>query len=217
MRHLLSCLLFLGAASWAQTPSALESDPKGWVDIMPDPSFKGWTRLPFMTTTPMDAVSQWKVDTANNVLICEGNRGHEWLRYDKELANIILHVEFRFAKIEGGKGYNSGVMIRNSADGTIWHQAQAGEQESGFLFGGTQFKGAPQRFNLRSKMTAKPVKPAGEWNVYELRAEGPKITLWVNGIVTQELTESDVLKGYLGLEAEGYRIEFRNLKLKILK
>jgi hypothetical protein len=165
----------------------------------------------------MDPVSQWKVDVANKVLLCEGDRGHEWLRYDKELADIVLHVEFRFAKIEGGKGYNSGVMVRNSADGAIWHQAQTGEQESGFLFGSTQFKGAPQRFNLRSKMTANPVKPAGDWNVYELRAEGPKITLWVNGIVNQELTESDVLKGYLGLEAEGYRIEFRNLKLKVLK
>jgi hypothetical protein len=66
-------------------------------------------------------------------------------------------------------------------------------------------------------MTAKPVKPAGEWNVYELRTEGPKITMWVNGIVTQELTESDVLKGYLGLEAEGYRVEFRNVRLKELK
>jgi hypothetical protein len=218
MRRLLSFLILLGAGCWAQTPSALESDPKGWTDITPDASFKGWTRLPFMTTTPMDAVSQWKVDTANRLLICEGDRGHEWLRYDKELADIILHAEFRFPKIEGGKGYNSGIMVRNSADDSIWHQAQTGDASGGYLMGRTPVKGAVKGFNLRSKMPAvNPVKPAGEWNVFELRAEGPKITLWVNGVVTPELTDLEMLKGYLGLEAEGYRIEFRNLKLKVLK
>ncbi len=217
MRRLLSFLILLGAGCWAQTPSALESDPKGWTDIMPDASFKGWTRLPFLTTTPMNAVSQWKVDTANKVLLCEGDRGHEWLRYDKELTDVIFHAEYRFTKIEGGKGYNSGVMVRNSADGKIWHQGQAGDASGGYWIGDTLVNGVPQRFNQRSQLKGNAVKPAGEWNVYELRAEGPKITLWVNGVVTGELTISEVPKGYAGVEAEGYRVEFRNLKLKVLK
>jgi hypothetical protein len=186
------------------------------VDIMPDPSFKGWTRLAFMTTNPMDPVSQWKVDTANKVLVCEGDRGHEFLRYDQELANAIFHVEYRFTKIEGGKGYNSGVMIRNSADGTIWHQAQAGDQSGGWLFGGSPAQGTLQRFNLRAQMKENSVKAAGEWNVFELRSDGPKITLWVNGVVSNEMTNCEVPKGYAGLEAEGYRVEFRNIKLKVL-
>ena len=217
MRRLLSCLILLGAGCWAQTPSALESDPKGWTDIMPDASFKGWIRLPFLTTTPMNAVSQWKVDTANKVLLCEGDLGHEWLRYDKELADLIFHAEYRFTKIEGGKGYNSGVMVRNSADGKIWHQAQAGDASGGYLIGDTLVNGVMQRFNQRPQLKGNAVKPAGEWNVYELRAEGPKITLWVNGVVTGEMTNCEVPKGYAGLEAEGYRVEFRNLKLKVLK
>jgi hypothetical protein len=216
MRHILSFLLLSAISLWAQTPSALESDPKGWVDIMPDQSFKGWTRLPFLTTNPMDPVSQWKADTANKVLVCEGDHGHEFLRYDKELANAIFHAEYRFTKIEAGKGYNSGVMIRNSADGAIWHQAQAGDQSGGYLFGSSPAQGKPQRFNLRTQMKENPVKPAGEWNVVELRADGPKITLWVNGVVTSEMTNCEVPKGYVGLEAEGYRIEFRNIKLKEL-
>ncbi len=217
MRRLLSFLLLSGIACWAQVPSALEADPGGWKDIMPAPSFEGWTRLPFMTTNPMDPVSQWKVDTAAKVLICEGNRGHEWLRYDKELANSIFHVEFRFAKIEGGRGYNSGVMLRNSADGLVYFQAQAGEEGTGWLFGSFPVNGQAQRFNLRSEMKENRVKPAGEWNVFEMRAEGPKITVWVNGGVTTEKADIPVLKGYAGLEAEGYRIEFRNIKLKELK
>ena len=217
MRRLLTFILLSAIGACAQIPSALDADPTGWKDIMPAPSFEGWTRLPFMSTAPMDAVSQWKVDTTNHVLLCEGNRGHEWLRYDKELANAILHAEYRFTKIEGGKGYNSGVMLRNSADGAVYFQAQAGEEGTGWLFGSSMIGGQPQRFNLRSEMKENRVKPAGEWNVFEVRAEGPKMSVWVNGGVTTEKADITVLKGYAGLEAEGYRIEFRNIKLKELK
>ena len=68
--------------------------------------------------------------------------------------------------------------------------------------------------NLRDKMTENRVKPVGEWNVYEVRAVGKTLTLWVNGAVVIEYTEWAVPRGYVGLEAEGYRIEFRNLRLK---
>jgi hypothetical protein len=217
MRCLLGFILLSAIGACAQIPSAIEADPTGWKDIMPAPSFEGWTRLPFMSTAPMDAVSQWKVDTSNHVLLCEGNRGHEWLRYDKELANAIFHAEFRFTKIEGGKGYNSGVMLRNSADGAVYFQAQAGEEGTGWLFGSMPVNGQPQRFNLRTEMKENRVKPAGEWNVFEVRADGPKMSVWVNGGVTTEKADITVLKGYAGLEAEGYRIEFRNIKLKELK
>ena len=217
MRRLLTFILLSAIGACAQIPSALDADPTGWKDIMPAPSFEGWTRLPFMSTAPMDAVSQWKVDTTNHVLLCEGNRGHEWLRYDKELANAIFHAEYRFTKIEGGKGYNSGVMLRNSADGAVYFQAQAGEEGTGWLFGSSMIGGQPQRFNLRSEMKENRVKPAGEWNVFEVWAEGPKMSVWVNGGVTTEKADITVLKGYAGLEAEGYRIEFRNIKLKELK
>src|ERR1035438_9195154 len=177
MRRLPIFILLLAVGACAQIRSALEADPTSWKDIMPAASFEGWTRLPFMSTVPMDAVSQWKVDTANHVLLWEGNRGHEWLRYDKELANAIIHVEFRFTKIEGGKGYNSGVMLRNSADGAVYFQAQAGEEGTGWLFGSSMIGGQPQRFNLRSEMKENRVKPAGEWNVFEVRAEGPKMSV----------------------------------------
>jgi len=198
-------------------PSYLESEPAGWKDIMPGPALEGWTRLAFMSTTPMDAVSQWKMDLSSGMLLCECNRGHEWLRYDKELGDAIFHAEFRFAKIEGGRGYNSGVMLRNSADGLIYFQAQAGEEGTGWLFGSSPVDGQAQRFNLRAAMKENRVKPAGEWNVFEMRAQGPKMIVWVNGGITSEKDDLTALKGYAGLEAEGYRIEFRNVKLKELK
>jgi hypothetical protein len=183
---------------------------------MPDASFKGWTRIAIPPDKPVDAVTQWKVDADRKLLICEGNRGHEWLRYDRELGDFILHVEWRFPVIEGGKGYNSGVFVRNDEKGVIWHQAQTGGASGGFLFGNTPVNGTPQRFNLSKEIKENRVKAAGEWNTYDIRCEGKKITLTVNGAVMSEFA-SGTEKGYIGFEAEGYLIEFRNIRVKPLR
>ncbi|NIA29693.1 MAG: hypothetical protein GWP06_07270 [Actinobacteria bacterium] len=38
----------------------------------------------------------------------------------------------------------------------------------------------------------------------------------VNGVKTTVWKNCEVLKGYIGLEAEGYYVEFRNLQVKEL-
>ena len=42
------------------------------------------------------------------------------------------------------------------------------------------------------------------------------MTLWVNGAVTVDWDDCQVPVGHVGVEAEGYRIEFRKLLLKPL-
>lgn len=187
-------------------------------NIMPDASFKDWTRHPWASETPLDPVSQWKVDPARGVLICEGNRGHEWLRYGRELGDFLFHVEWRLEPIPDGKGYNSGVFVRTSADRKVWHQAQIGSASGGFLFGATPDEaGVPQRFYLRDAVKDMRVKEAGEWNVYDIKCQGKIIELSVNGGVSSVLDHCFAPRGYVGLEAEGYRIEFRKLEIKPLR
>jgi len=208
--------VWLTAVAPAQEKPALESDPQGWVDLMPDESFAGWTRLPIPPSAALQPTLQWKVDKPGGILICEGNGGHEMLRYDKPLANFILHVEWRFTRIAGDKPrYNSGILIRNSPLGEIWHQAQTGDG-FGYLFGDTLVEGALQRISTSKEVKSRTVKPAGEWNSYEIHCRGDRIALWVNGAWNSELTKVPLRKGHIALEAEGYRIEFRSLKLKEL-
>jgi len=45
---------------------------------------------------------------------------------------------------------------------------------------------------------------------------GKDVGLWVNGQTVNEWHDCEVPRGYLGLEAEGYRIEFRKVKVKSL-
>src|SRR5262249_18780604 len=98
----------------------------------------------------------------------------------------------------------------------IWHQAQCGDSSGGYLFGETSANYALQRFSLRKEMTEQRVKPSGEWNTYEITCKGRNVTLWVNGAITTGWRGGQVPRGYIGLEAEGWRIEFRNVKVKLL-
>jgi hypothetical protein len=202
------------------TPSALTSAPEGWTDLLADagPTLKGWTRLPIPPTKPLksETVSQWSLDPKTGILLCQGDGGHEWVRWDKEVSDAIFHVEWRFTKVEGKKGYNAGVFVRNSADGVIWHQGQTGDGGGGYLFGNSPVNGKPERFTLNKPGRERREKPPGEWNTYEIRCKGKEITLWVNGADVSTYTMCEVPKGYVGLEAEGWRIEFRNVKLKTL-
>jgi hypothetical protein len=218
MGRLSRAWLFFVAAAAASGQSALEFSSKGWTDLMPKgPAMKGWTRVLAGKNTQLHPESQWKVDTANRVLVCEGDKGHEYLQYrGREYGDFILHAEWRFTPREGNPPYNSGVLIRTSADGKTWIQGQTGPTGA-WLFGDVPVDGKPTRVNLREKMTDNRVKPAGEWNVYEITARGPVVTLWANGAVVSHWEDVPVLKGFVALEAEGHRVEFRNLKIKELK
>ncbi|MFP5228512.1 MAG: DUF1080 domain-containing protein [Acidobacteriota bacterium] len=174
-----------------------------------------WTRIAIPPTHPVSDVAQWHIDPAAKTIVCDGNGGHEWLRFNKEFGDFKFHVEWRFTKVEGTPHYNSGVFFRNNADGTVWHQAQT-SLEGGYIFGQTVVDGKPTTFNLMKQMTENRVKPAGDWNVYDIECRKDTCTLAVNGAVVNTL-HTDVKKGYVGLESEGYKIEFRNIEIDPLR
>jgi hypothetical protein len=191
-----------------------------WMDLTPPDTplgkeVPGWTRVPIPPVGPVHPAPQWKVDAASKTIVCTGQGGHEWLRYDKEFGDFVLELEWRFTPREGETKYNSGIGVRLSRYGELWTQAQTG-LAGGFLFGVNLVNGEMTRFHLRDQMKENRVKPAGEWNRYEIRAEGGTITLQVNGEVVNTLTGVALRKGYIGLEAEGYEIAFRNIRIRPL-
>jgi hypothetical protein len=205
-RHLTSlCLAFLAAAlpAFAQT-----------VNLFPADYQAQWTRVAIPPTNPVSQIAQWHIDAAHRTILCDGNGGHEWLRFNHEFRNFTFHLKWRFTPLPGTPSYNSGVFFLNSEDGAIWHQAQT-SPGGGYLFGLTPVDGKPQRFNEQKNMTENRVTPAGEWNVYDIRCAAGTCTLAVNGAVVNTI-HPGVEKGYIGLEAEGYQIEFKDFKVKEL-
>ena len=182
----------------------------GSENLLPAADLKGWTRVPIPPTHPLGR-AQWHLDAHRQVLVCDGDGGHEMLRFDRLLANGTFHVEFRFIPLPDPKAdYNSGIFIRNSADGLIWHQCQL-MMDGGYLFGATpDGNQKPKRFEAPASQ--KRMKTAGEWNTAELTAVDQVVTAVLNGVEVSKFTGCGNAAGYIALESEGYAVEFRNLK-----
>ena len=196
-------LLVLTAPAWAQAKSLVTESYKS-----------EWTRIAIPPTHPVSDVAQWHIDPAMKTIVCDGNGGHEWLRFNREFSDFKFHVEWRFTKLDGNPHYNSGVFFRNDTDGTIWHQANT-TPEGGYLFGETLIDGKKTTFNEMKEMSENRVKPAGEWNTYDIECRKDTCTLAVNGAVVNTL-HTGVTKGYVGLESEGFQIEFRKIEVEEL-
>ncbi len=184
------------------------------VNFFPSNYQQQWTRIAIPPTHPVSDVPQWHIDAVHRIIHCDGNGGHEWLRFNHEFSNFAFHVQWRFTPKPSTTKYNSGVFFLNNADGSIWNQAQT-SLAGGYLFGETPIGGKLTRYNLQKEMKENRIKPAGQWNTYDIRCVDHTCTLAVNGMVVNTL-HVDVDKGYVGLEAEGYPIDFRNLKLQQL-
>lgn len=208
-----AALLSASAAEPDEGKSALQNDPAGWIDLLVTKDVQSWKRVSIPPGSPLKSKNPWSVDPKTGFLVCDGVGFHEMLLYKEEFGDGIFHVEWRFKKLEGKKGYNSGVFVRTSADGAIWHQAQVGDRNVGYLFGDTLVNGKLERVKIDDKKPQRG-KEAGEWNTYEVACKGKQMILWINGAVTATWDACAVPKGYVGLEAEGWYVEFRNVKFK---
>jgi hypothetical protein len=208
-----AALLSAPAAEPRESQSALQKDSTGWIDLPGTKDLKSWKRVPIPPGSQLKSKNPWSIDPETNYLVCDGVGIHEMLLSNQEFADGIFHVEWRFKKIEGKKGYNSGVYVRTSADGAVWHQAQVGTTNIGYLFGDTLVDGKTKRVKVDDKKPQRG-KEAGEWNTYEVACKGKRMTLWINGAVTATWDNCEVPSGHVGLEAEGWYIEFRNVKFK---
>lgn len=203
--HFLSIALLALAATSGSDPT----------DILPNAALEGWSRVPIPATDGIKPKLQWRVDAAQHALICTGDGQHEWLRFDTPVDDFVFEADWRFTP-KGDVKYNSGLGVRLSKQGELWVQAQTGPT-GGYLFGMNLVDGDIQRFNLVKEMKENRVKPAGEWNHYEVRAVADRVTLSVNGVPVSEVEGIILRHGYVGLEAEGHEITFKNLKLRNLK
>lgn len=68
----------------------------------------------------------------------------------------------------------------------------------------------------RSFPTKRLTRAAGEWNHYYVRAMNGEIRLWVNGEEVNGGRDCKPASGFLALEAEGAKVEYRNLRLREL-
>jgi len=72
------------------------------------------------------------------------------------------------------------------------------------------------------KKRDRALNPPGEWNTYEIRVEGERLRVWLNGVKINDFTNTDPARslrdGHIGLQNHGAddEVSFRNVRLKEL-
>ena len=149
-----------------------------------------------------------------------------YLRTIDEFSNYHLHVEWRYPE----EPTNSGIFLHTTGPDQIWashYQAQLKYKEAGdFIFNGvglsatigdSTYIGTEEVKPLVPRQNPTNEKPAGkEWNSYDIYCKGNTIEIKVNGLLQNTATNCIVTKGGIGLQAEGSKIQFRNIWIEPL-
>ena len=187
----------------------------------------GWSH--FLADPKVPAADVWSV--RDGVLVCKGDP-QGYLYTETEHTSFKLLVEWRWPKGEAarlGKAPNSGVLLRVNGDAEghpprLRGPAPSGDAGDLYGFWGMPLEGDPARRREAKghEMLGDMVgftkaeaaeKPEGEWNVYEITADGPSIVVLVNGKKVNEAKGAPVLPGRIGLQSEGGEIHFRRVEL----
>ena len=176
----------------------------------------------------------WKLTRSNGPgyviegdrIVCPANGGGN-LFTEKQYANFILRLDFKLSP-----GGNNGVGIRAPLEGDA---AYVGMEIQVLDDPAPQYKDIKPTQHTGSIYDVFPaklgaLKPAGEWNSYEITANGRRITIKLNGMTTVDadldsVKDEAVLKrhpglarttGHIGFLGHRSHVEFRNIRIKEL-
>ena len=135
-----------------------------------------------------------------------------YIRTAEKYGDCTVHAEWRWV----GEGTNSGFFIRVQDGDKLWPNAiecQLCNGKAGDLvmLGGSKIKEMEcvKEFPVKER-NGNYENPTGEWNTAEVKCEGGKLTVYINGKLQNECT-CDSTEGYIALQSEGGPLEFRNI------
>jgi hypothetical protein len=211
-----------GAARCTQARGPAEAAGVGlpeFRDLFNGKDLTGWV-------LPAGAEKTWSV--RDGVLVCSG-RPNGVMKTDRHYENFVLQIDWMHIE----PGGNSGLYVWTGAEPRSrgieiqildleWVKLQTKEGEPPppiayvhgefIAVGGNKFVPDNPR-GARSMSIENRAKGRGEWNTYTVAAVDGAIKLGVNGKFVNGISQSTQKKGYLGLQAEGAEIHFRNIRI----
>lgn len=207
---LISCFLIVALSGFAQKKQALFNGKnlKGWMVYVNDPK-----------------INQAEYFYVKDGVIETTGVPAGYLRTKKEFSNYRLHVEWRYPE----KPVNSGIMLHVTGPDKIWvthFQANLKHLSVGDFvvhgvgekatIGGKEYVSTEKDKPAVPKMNPANEKPDGEWNDYDIVCKGNTVEIKVNGVIQNVATNCSLTKGAIALQAEGCKIQFRNLWIEKL-
>jgi len=189
----------VGAALWAIVIGGVfAATCRAETPLFDGRTFAGWEG---------DTAGVWRIEDGEIVAGRPGRKQekNDFLCTTKRFGDFDLRLKIRLAGTEGF--VNSGIQFRSERipndHEVIGYQADFGAGHDGALYDESR----------RKRMLAKPTPDVaaqalrpGEWNDYRIRAEGPRIQLWLNGVQTVDYTEPEAglpAIGVIGLQIHG--------------
>ncbi|WP_009963474.1 PVC-type heme-binding CxxCH protein [Verrucomicrobium spinosum] len=184
------------------------------VPIFDGKTFDGWEG---------ETAKVWRI--ADGTIVggsMEGNPQNEFLTTKKSYKNFTLQLEY---KLVGTEGFvNGGVQFRskripNPPNEMSGFQADIGAGYTGCLYDESRRK---KMMATADKNLITSTEKPGEWNKYEIRAEGPRIRIFLNDKLTIDYVEREAgidADGVIALQIHGNCkavIAFRDIKLEVL-
>jgi hypothetical protein len=135
--------------------------------------------------------------------LTERLKENDFLCTTREFTNFILRLQF---KLTGTEGFiNSGIQIRSKRDPNssevTGYQCDIGDPD---WWGAIYDEHRRNRVLFPTDMIAlNPVLRRGDWNDYVIRADGPRLTLWINGVQTADYYEPEphiAQSGIIGIQ-----------------
>ena len=131
---------------------------------------------------------------------------NEFLTTTRSFGDFVLRVKF---KLVGTEGFiNGGVQIRSQRVKEPPNEMSGYQADLGDKYWGSLYDESRRNKTLvapPAEVIKEILKP-GDWNDYEIRAEGPRIRLSINGRQTVDYTEADATiprDGLIGLQVHG--------------
>ena len=217
MKH--SCIS--ACLSMLLIPTIASAEEAKFVEMLNGKDLSGWVAEGRTTyQAGKEKKPNWTIQ--DGMLHCAG-KGYGFLRYDKKVCDFVFHLEFRMSP-----RCNSGIGIRHVAYSGKKHGSRP--SVSGYElqllddFGRKPHKHGTMSLYRLVAPTKNSVKKAGEWNVAEITCIGPKIKVVLNDVVVHDIDQSKIkqtkkkpLCGYVSVQVHGHVIDYRNLKMKVLK
>ena len=134
----------------------------------------------------------------------------------KDIAYLVSKVPYKdfqiYAEFWVDEEANSGIFIRcekpNSIDGKSCYEVNVFDKRPDPSYGTGAIVDV-------AKVDPMP-KAAGKWNVYEITAKGPHLTVVLNGQKTADVDDSKHLGGYIALQYGSGVVKFRKVQIKPL-
>jgi hypothetical protein len=139
-----------------------------------------------------------------------------YLRTKKVYRHFVLEIDWRWPKVAA----NSGILIHIQKNDTVWpacYQVQQKANAAGDIIcmKGLRAKECTDsvKFTI-PKLQASNEKAPGEWNHIKVVSKKGTLEVYVNGVLQNKITGMTAKKGYIGLQAEGKPVEFKNLTIR---